>query len=73
MKKENKLLKKGAMAGKVKGSLVEKTKKLQKKIEAEMEGLAELELDKGDFRKDGGSAEEEAGKTKADASKLKKL
>ena len=67
------MLKKGAMVGKMKGSLVEKTKKLQKKIEAEMEGLAEVELDKGDFRKDRGSAEEDAGKTKTDASKLKKL
>jgi hypothetical protein len=49
VKKENNVLKKGAMVGKMKGSLVEQTKTLQKKIEAEMEGLAELELEKGDF------------------------
>lgn len=52
---------------------------MQKKIEAEMEGLAELELEKGDFQKDnhkGESAEAEVAKPKVDevvASKLKKL
>ncbi len=59
--------------------MVEQTKTLQKKIEAEMEGLAELELEKGDFQKDnhkGESAEVEVAKPKVDevvASKLKKL
>ena len=58
---------------------MEQTKTLQKKIEAEMEGLAELELEKGDFQKDnhkGESAEAEVAKPKVDevvASKLKKL
>ena len=79
VKKENKILKKSAMVGKLKGSLVEQTKTLQKKIEAEMEGLAELELEKSDLQKDnykGEGAEAGVGKPKADgvtASRLKKL